>query len=422
MSVMNTGTPIDVNIYAKEAYARYGSAVNVRRVVPNMYDGLKPVYRKLIISALSYPKDKFIDAVALVGECKGKYYLHGEASLSGVIDKLVQANIFEGEGAFGAATLVRDLPGAAMRYVKVRINPIYRQVIDDLLPYVPKFLNDLDNYEPMYLPVYIPLGLLSGSLGIGIGLAQRMPPMDPKSLVDAMLAKDYTKVESAFGFKLTNSEKYDFWNNSNFSFTYQFKWTKDAEGYHIYGDGSWVKPSYPPMYAKEDENKENPLYEIIDNFGENRSDVTLIPLSPLINDKALDKACKVRIGNILWVADPFNNSVKLVTGEEMIYNCLNKYRELYERWKSDKLARLNIELEAYANFKEVANLLINTSKSEAEITLELKLSSVEVVKTISGMSVGSLRKYDHAKKLKSIEVEIATVTKKSYLDNLDLIK
>lgn len=412
---------VDLNKFVEDSYLEYGKEVDLRRSVPNMFDGLKPVYRKLILAAMEYPKDKWIDTIQVEGTCKGKYYVHGESSLDGVVDRLVQSGIFDGKGAFGKSTLTRDLPGAAPRYSKVKISNKYRDIFDKLLKYVPTFNNDLDIPEPEYLPSFLPLGLLLGTFGFGLGLIVRMPPMDPKSLVESMRDNNPMKLKSAYGFELTPQEKMDFWTKSNFSFTYKFKWTKDSSGYHIFGDGTWVKPRYPDLYSKEDVNCENPRYQLIDNFGENRSDVTLIPYSKEINDEVINKACTVKVGNVMWVVDPFTEKVKLINGYNLLKNCYDNYKRLYEIYKLDKLKDLRIKLEAYIHFKDIADRILNTNDSLEKITNDLKLTSVEVTKYVSNMPVGTLRNGDQSHKVESLKSEIKEVEKYDVNSILDTI-
>ena len=399
---------VDVNDFVEESYLDYGKEVNLRRSLPCIYDGLKPVYRKLIISAMEYPKGKWVDTVSLIGTCKGKYYLHGDASLEDVTGRLVQSGIFDGYGAFGKATLTCNLPNAAARYTRVKISDKYRSIFDKLMSYVPTFNNDLGIPEPEYIASPIPLGILLGMFGFGIGLITRIPPLEPKSVVQAMKADDPQKLVFP-GFNVSAQEKLDFWTKSNFSITYKWKWTRDQEGYHIFGSGDWIKPNYPPMYSKEDTAQEYPKYQLIDNFGDGRTDVTIIPYSKDIDDKAIDKCCTVKQGMLIWVSDPFTNKVRRVNGRNFLKICYDNYLKLYQTYKIDTLKKLRIRLEAYVHFKDIANRILNTDNSKEKIYQDLKLSCIDVVDFVSGMPVGTLRNCDPVAKIKSIKDEIKVV-------------
>lgn len=66
----NTTKPsVDCFEYVSRAYVVYGSNVNTSRAFPSIYDGLKPVQRKLILSAQEVASNKEVSSANIVGQC-----------------------------------------------------------------------------------------------------------------------------------------------------------------------------------------------------------------------------------------------------------------------------------------------------------------------------------------------------------------
>lgn len=60
---------IDCYDYVSNAYVVYGSNVNTSRAFPSIYDGLKPVQRKIILSAYDVANNKEVGSANIVGNC-----------------------------------------------------------------------------------------------------------------------------------------------------------------------------------------------------------------------------------------------------------------------------------------------------------------------------------------------------------------
>ena len=66
----------------KSAYLEYSMAVLVGRAIPDLYDGLKPVTRRIMtaMKALNLrPDGRYMKCARVEGETTGKYHPHGGA-------------------------------------------------------------------------------------------------------------------------------------------------------------------------------------------------------------------------------------------------------------------------------------------------------------------------------------------------------
>ena len=108
---------IDSYETARDNYKKFGYYANSTRALASDVDGLKTVYRRMLWTAMQYPKGKFIKSAVISGECM-KIHPHGEQS--GVLYSLVNSKLkmFDKQGNFGSALIA----GSAPRYTECRSN------------------------------------------------------------------------------------------------------------------------------------------------------------------------------------------------------------------------------------------------------------------------------------------------------------
>lgn len=113
----------------KEGYSRYGQYTNLQRALPSVFDGLKPVQRRLLIAADKIGIGDSIKTIKLVGETNGNYHPHGDDSVSGALYTMVNHvnSLFNPEGNFGYRGLV-EAPPSAPRYTGVWVNDLGRDL------------------------------------------------------------------------------------------------------------------------------------------------------------------------------------------------------------------------------------------------------------------------------------------------------
>ena len=160
----------------------YASYVILERAVPSLYDGLKPVQRRILHSMREMEDGRYNKVANIIGNTM-KYHPHGDASIG---DALVQIGqkvlMIDCQGNWGN-TLTGD-GAAAARYIEARLSKFALHVA-----FNPKTTNWLSSYdgrnkEPQQLPMKFPLLLAQGAEGIAVGMACKFLPHNFIELID----------------------------------------------------------------------------------------------------------------------------------------------------------------------------------------------------------------------------------------------
>ncbi len=177
--------PVSLTKRLFSSIKQYGIAVNEERAIPDYYDGLKPVQRKVLWSMhqMGLEANRLVKTARVVGDVLGKFHPHGDKSVQDAITTLVQqvqAPVF-GEGNWGSITGDKE---AAMRYTLVRLSEYGKSFFD---PFYLPVLDLVPNYdgstaEPVRLTPMLPHLLLNGSSGIGVGATVEIPAFTKDSV------------------------------------------------------------------------------------------------------------------------------------------------------------------------------------------------------------------------------------------------
>ena len=414
-----------------DCYTEYGDYVNKSRHVPRFEDGLKPVYKRLILTALRYPEGEMVKTLALLGDLIKYYHPHSSDGAIGVVSELVRAGIFDGQGNFGDKGMFRwsDFGPAAPRYTEVRLNKKFRDLIGKLLPYVPQKLNDLDNMESEYIPIPYPICLQLGSFGMAVGLSTNTPAFKADSMIRAGYAaickthdRPWELLEPSYGLTMTNEDKELFWNKSEGRLTYNFSVNPansgGLNGWYIEGDPSFVKPKTSKLFkAKGSEGK---LVIRDESYGNcKRIFVARSKRIKTITDSEVEQlvydAASVTKHFSLWTV--YGDQSRRVTGGVWIKKCMLHYNELVKQYRADSISKIDFEISVFKNFKVVSRMILNTEFTYKQIAKEINVDEA-IVKRISGMTIGSLRTTDPDKKIKNLEKDrkyFETLTTKKVL-------
>jgi len=413
--------------FVENSMTIFGDDVNKRRQLPLIHDGLKPSYRRLIYSTLNMGEG-YTKVATIIGDTLGHYHPHGDASLEQPISNMVRWGIFEGHGNHGAKTLIGpDIEKSAPRYIGARLASQYRKFFSELMPYVPYDEAEIEgNVEPRYLPTPYPICLTHGTLGIGQGVNCRIPAFTLKSIHNAYIHNDPQLLEAPFGLKLDkeNSELDEIWNTGLGRLTYSFDvyadWSDAGYGIFIKGESELFKP----LMTEIDQQVEWSRCYIIDMTSDDNGGLIFIGRNKSIRavsyEDILAMAKKASTHSKtfrLTVAD--ENNFYLIPLKDWLDFTYKNYLELVEKYKQDKINKLNFEYLVYKWLPIVTEILINNRDfSTEDIVNQINDTecSIEVASAILRKSISTLRNTDSANKLKSIEASIKE------FESLDAVK
>lgn len=170
-----------------QLYKEYGEYVNSFRAFPLDIDGLKPVERRVLLTAYLVAKDKLVKSARIDGTCIARFHPHG--SVYSTIVQLAIQDLLDYQGNFGSNVGVDPVGAAASRYTEVRLAKKTLELAFKYINYVPWEQNDLNEKEATFLPTMYPLCFLGTEYtqGIGFGYRTMIPCYDIKDLQKRLL-------------------------------------------------------------------------------------------------------------------------------------------------------------------------------------------------------------------------------------------
>ena len=163
----------------------YASYVILERAVPDVYDGLKPVQRRILHAMRELDDGRYNKVANIIGHTM-KYHPHGDASITEALVQLGQKDLLiDTQGNWG--NILTGDSAAAARYIEARLSKFALEVVFNPKTTEWKASYDGRNKEPVHLPVKFPLLLALGVEGIAVGLASRILPHNFNELIDASI-------------------------------------------------------------------------------------------------------------------------------------------------------------------------------------------------------------------------------------------
>lgn len=164
----------------------YASYVILERAVPHVYDGLKPVHRRILHSMKQLDDGRYNKVANIVGHTM-QYHPHGDASIGDALVQLGQKDLLvDCQGNWG--NILTGDRAAASRYIEARLSKFALEVAFNPKTTFWRSSYDGRNKEPITLPVKFPLLLTLGVEGIAVGLASKILPHNFNELIDACVA------------------------------------------------------------------------------------------------------------------------------------------------------------------------------------------------------------------------------------------
>jgi len=170
----------------------YASYVILERAVPHIYDGLKPVQRRILHSMKRMDDGRYNKVANIVGHTM-QFHPHGDASIGDALVQLGQKDLLiDCQGNWG--NVLTGDGAAAPRYIEARLSKFALDVMFNSKTTQWKLSYDGRNKEPISLPTKFPLLLAQGVEGIAVGLNVKILSHNFNELLDASIA--YLRNES----------------------------------------------------------------------------------------------------------------------------------------------------------------------------------------------------------------------------------
>ncbi|HRO99073.1 MAG TPA: DNA gyrase/topoisomerase IV subunit A [Flavobacteriales bacterium] len=170
----------------RDWFLDYASYVILERAVPALYDGLKPVQRRILHAMDDLDDGRYNKVANIIGHTM-QYHPHGDASIGDALVQLGQKDLLiDCQGNWGN-TLTGD-SAAAPRYIEARLSKFAKEVVFNPKTTDWQLSYDGRNKEPVFLPVKFPLLLAQGAEGIAVGLSCKVLPHNFNELIDASIA------------------------------------------------------------------------------------------------------------------------------------------------------------------------------------------------------------------------------------------
>lgn len=167
----------------------YGQKTNEDRQIPDVYDGCKPVQRR-ILQALSdlnaKSRSSYTKAARVIGTALGKYHPHGDAACYGAAVTMANSSTptVDGSGNWGDPLAGDD--AAAYRYTECRMSRYAEHVFfDSRMLAVGQQVPNYDDKDMEYyvLPARLPEAIINGNMGIGFGITTETPSFTVPSVI-----------------------------------------------------------------------------------------------------------------------------------------------------------------------------------------------------------------------------------------------
>lgn len=182
----NNNTPvISLKGMYKDYFLDYASYVILERAVPSVWDGFKPVQRRILHAMKEMDDGRYHKVANIIGQTM-QFHPHGDAAIGDALVNLGQKDLLiDCQGNWGD---IRTGDGAAApRYIEARLSKFALDVSFNPQTTEWQLSYDGRKKEPINLPVKFPMVLAQGVEGIAVGLATKILPHNFVELLQASI-------------------------------------------------------------------------------------------------------------------------------------------------------------------------------------------------------------------------------------------
>lgn len=155
-------------------FLEYASYVILERAVPYLYDGMKPVQRRILHAMKEMDDGRYHKVANIIGQTM-QYHPHGDASIGGALVNIGQKDLLiDTQGNWGDFRTGDS--AAAPRYIEARLTKFALEVLFNKQTTEWQLSYDGRKNEPVALPVKFPMLLAQGAEGIAVGLSTKILP------------------------------------------------------------------------------------------------------------------------------------------------------------------------------------------------------------------------------------------------------
>jgi len=164
----------------------YASYVILERAIPSIYDGLKPVQRRILYSMNLMEDGRYNKCANIIGSTM-QFHPHGDASIGDALVNLGQKNVLiDTQGNWG--DIRTGDKAAASRYIEARLTRFGIETLFNNKTTPWKLSYDGRKKEPEVLPSKFPILLLIGAEGIAVGLSTKILPHNFVELIKSSIS------------------------------------------------------------------------------------------------------------------------------------------------------------------------------------------------------------------------------------------
>lgn len=402
----------------EEAIIDAASYLNCERALASVEDGCKTSYRRLIWSALQFPKGELQPSTKLIN---GMASTHGH-SLVGVeplLAAMVKSGIMTGSGSFGIKSILGseyNKDAASPRYTKTRISDLYYEVIKPGLQCIPLVESEVGALEPKKLSLVFPLCLSFRSLvsGIGYGISTVYPNFSPTSMYEALMKDDPSYLEPNINLLLDkkNSELKELWTTGKGRVIYSYRLSRYVNedgrpGYLFEGDAS----IFAPNLKKIDKYVESGQVFIEDMTDKNgpKMFVGLVSSRGSLDISALEKLCRQCCFDAttyqLNVTDG-NSAFRIPLRDWLRYTYQN-FIDISTEVNKRQIKKVEFDIKVQEALPFVSDYIIKNPKASDSELCQASGLSADIIAAIISKPIGYLRKSkDNEERIRALKSKL----------------